>query len=96
MATGLIGGLAFCLVVAFCVGRCFRCLRHDPRLSWVALLFLQTLLGGLFSGALYSAPAFWSLLGIVLAVKPSQEEQEEQEEQQAEEQEEEPDAEQSA
>jgi len=69
MATGVVGGLAFCVVLLFCVGRCLRWLRHEPPLAWVALIFLQTLLGGLFSGALYSAPAFWSLLGIVLSIK---------------------------
>ena len=67
MATGILGGIAFCCVVIHSVWKALRLLRRDPVNGWMALLYLQALIGGMLSGALYYAPAFWALLGIVIA-----------------------------
>ena len=71
MATGIFGGLAFCYVVLHSVWKALRLLQRDAINGWMALLYLQALIGGMLSGALYYAPAFWALLGIVIASEVS-------------------------
>jgi hypothetical protein len=69
MATGLLGGLSFCFVAVSAIHKSLRLLLRYPAMAWTAVLFLQTLIGGMFSGTLYFAPLFWGLLGVVLVAR---------------------------
>lgn len=71
MATGFFGGLIFVLWVLKCLKKSINLLRYNEGNSWVALLFFQYLVFGMFSKNLYSSDLFWftSLLVISIVAK---------------------------
>lgn len=66
MTTGLMGASALTIALAGLAGAVIRLLR-TPALGWIAALALQYGLAAQFSGSIYSATAFWPLLGLVLS-----------------------------
>lgn len=70
MTTGLVGGLPFTVMVALSVIKAFKLLRQKHPSGWIILLFLQTLIYGMFSSSLYSSQDFWALSLFILSLKP--------------------------
>ena len=68
MTTGLLGGLPYVLMVIISLRKSFILLSQKRSSGWIALLFLQAFLYGMFSGNLYSAEDFWGLCFLVLSV----------------------------
>lgn len=69
MATGLVGGVAFC-VVAFMAGRAaIRLLRLPAAPGWVGLVFIQYFIAGLFSSTVFGDGELWCLAGAVIALE---------------------------
>lgn len=59
MATGIIGGSLFTLWLLKCLKMAVLAIRSHSENSWIALLFLQFLIFGMFSKNLYSNDLFW-------------------------------------
>lgn len=68
MTTGLIGGLGFTAMIILCVTCAWRLMRNAPGFGWLSLMYLQYLIAGQFSGAIYESSIFWSLTGALLSV----------------------------
>ena len=68
MATGLMGGIPFCIVVLVGLIKAFRLFLKRPQSSWIPLLFVHSFISSLFSGVLYFEPFFWGTLGALLAI----------------------------
>lgn len=74
MATGLIGGLPFMALLYKALSRARALISRNAPTGWIALLFIQYLVGAQFSGAIYINTVFWMLLGMLLARGVSPEE----------------------
>lgn len=70
MTTGLIGGIPYLILVAISVYRSFELIKLGHESGWIALLFLQTLVYGMFSSSLYSSQDFWALSFFLLSIGP--------------------------
>jgi len=68
MTTGLLGGVPYVLMVLISLRKSFTLLSKKHSSGWIALLYIQALLYGMFSGNLYSAEDFWGLCYFVLSV----------------------------
>lgn len=68
MATGIIGGLPFLILVGITVVRSYNLIRLQHRVTWIILLYLQVLIFGFFSTSLYSAQEFWILMFMILTI----------------------------
>ena len=71
MATGLFGGIAFTSLVVLSLMKARMISMIDPDKTWVALLYIQFLVGAMFSGALYTNMFMWYLMGAVFSVSSS-------------------------
>ncbi len=67
MATGLVGGTAFSLLLLIGLWRSLTLLYRHPEDCWISLLFLHSMIAGMFSGGLFCAPWFWGMLAIMLS-----------------------------
>lgn len=65
MATGILGGVPFILLLARITLRCWSLLRAGDSNSWACLIFLQYLVGAQFSGSLYTSYTMWASLSMV-------------------------------
>lgn len=68
MATGFIGGTAFCLLIVMSLIATFRLMRTQVNNKWIALLYVQYLTGALFSGALWASNTMWCLMVAVVSL----------------------------
>jgi O-antigen ligase len=68
MFLGLLGGIPFVILLARSFVHAFRILRAGSPFGWVGLLYVQYLVGGQFSGAIYTSTALWSLIGLLGAM----------------------------
>lgn len=59
MATGIIGGSIFILWLIKCLKASVKVIKVHSEISWIALLFLQYLIFGMFSKNLYANDLFW-------------------------------------
>jgi O-antigen ligase len=59
MATGFFGGFVFLLWIFKCLKAFFNIIKKNINVSWIAIIFLQFLIFGMFSGNLYSSNLFW-------------------------------------
>lgn len=66
--TGLIGFIPFLILTLKGIIVSMRIFKHIPQYSWIAFIFLQSLIQYMFSGALYSAAWFWTSLSIILSL----------------------------
>jgi hypothetical protein len=68
MATGIVGGIPFILVIIAGLRAAYRVVQTRSENGWVALLFIQYLVAAQFSGALYSVTPFWAFLGATISL----------------------------
>ena len=68
MATGLVGGLAFTILVMGCLILALRIMYYSRIYTWIGMLFIQYMTSALVSGALVYSTAMWSLIGAVLGL----------------------------
>lgn len=68
MATGLLGGIPFLLLISYGLFCAFRLVKDRVGHAWVALIFTQYLVGAQFSGALYNATTMWAFLGVTISL----------------------------
>lgn len=69
MATGIIGGLFFVILIVLIFLKSFEVIKNNLPSSWIALIFFQYILFGMFSSNLYSLDLFWISMAIVLGTK---------------------------
>ena len=68
LTNGLIGGVAFVVMVLIAVYKSWEFLRSKREVGWMVLLFLQLLVFGMISSPLYSSQDFWALCLFVLSI----------------------------
>jgi hypothetical protein len=67
MTTGLIGGVAFLILTILSLRASSRIMKHEPDKAVLALLAVQFIVAGQFSGAIYQSGAMWVLMAGVLS-----------------------------
>ena len=67
MATGIVGGLSFLILIFAALSRAWKILRRCSSETWIAVLFIQALVGSMFSGSLYGSGVMWMLMAGVFA-----------------------------
>ena len=67
MAIGIFGGLLCMGIVVMSALSALRVLRAYPERAWVALLFIQYLVGAMFSGSIWSSGIMWGLMAATVA-----------------------------
>lgn len=70
MATGLIGGLLFMSLFLAAATVCLKFLLRESFYPLIAMLALQYMLAGQFSGALYSSGSMWIFICLILGINP--------------------------
>ena len=68
MATGLFGGVAFTSLVALALIKAWKISIIDPNKAWISLLYIQYLIGAMFSGSLYTNMFMWYSMGSVFSI----------------------------
>lgn len=68
MSTGLVGGLAFMAICWISLKRSFLAIRNQASHAWVAMIFIQYLVGAQFSGSLYGSSTFWGFAVLMMFV----------------------------
>jgi O-antigen ligase len=68
MSTGVVGGIAFLMIIAHAIKKVHLLNKSHSMLIWPGLLFFQHLTGSLLSGTLYSSNDLWYSLALLLAV----------------------------
>ena len=67
MATGVIGGIILGILGLKGMHSAWVILKSTTKARWIALLYVQALVGCMFSGSLYSSPEFWIMTAGVVA-----------------------------
>jgi O-antigen ligase len=62
MATGMLGGVIFLLLIAMTLRAALRLMLARDSQSWLAVLCIQYLVAAQFSGALYASMPMWGLM----------------------------------
>ena len=68
MATGILGGMAFVMLVVLSLVATALTIHRGHAGSWVGLLYLQYLVGAQFSGALYLSNTMWAFMAAVVTM----------------------------
>ncbi|MAZ25994.1 MAG: hypothetical protein CL868_02815 [Cytophagaceae bacterium] len=68
LTMGILGGVPFLILVGFAISRAFKIIKYRKQVGWVALLFMQMLVYGMFSSALYSSQDFFALCLFIVSV----------------------------
>lgn len=68
MATGIVGGTTFCILVIMSLWSAFQLIYGNSVATWVALLYIQYLVAAMFSGSLYGSNIMWSMMGAVITM----------------------------
>ena len=71
MATGVVGGFAFCAFVFVCMKRAFELIRYAPQYGWASVLFVHYLMYLQFSSSLITNAYFWYAAAAVLGFSTS-------------------------
>ena len=61
LATGVIGALFFTVLFFGCILKAIKILMKSDCWGWLALIYVQYAVGGMFSGSLYASNIFWYL-----------------------------------
>jgi hypothetical protein len=61
LTTGIIGALIFMVLLIGCILKSIKILIKSDSWGWLALIYLQYAVGGMFSGSLYAFSTFWYL-----------------------------------
>ena len=64
MATGVMGGIAFCLLSLYCFNYAFRSMKTPQ--GWIGMLFCQYYIGNLISGSIFTGWYLWVSIGCML------------------------------
>jgi len=67
LSTGLIGFIPFTLLLFRGFKATINIFRNYPQYAWIGVLFLQSFMQNMFSGALYAASWFWLSLGLLFS-----------------------------
>tara|TARA_R110001606_G_scaffold314556_7_gene461335 strand:+ start:105 stop:1391 length:1287 start_codon:yes stop_codon:yes gene_type:complete len=67
IATGVIGGITFLVLTLMSIRASYRIMKLDSPKAFMALLAMQYIVAGQFSGAIYQAGPMWVLMAGVLA-----------------------------
>jgi O-antigen ligase len=68
MATGLFGGIPFIILLIVSIYRSFKLIKSKHQGSWIAVLYLQIVVYGMFSTGLYTSQDFWVLLFFIISM----------------------------
>jgi O-antigen ligase len=68
MATGIVGGIPFVILLLVSVYRAFKLLKSRHESSWIVMLYLQVIVYGMFSTGLYTSQDFWVLLFFMISM----------------------------
>lgn len=68
MATGVVGGFAFLILLGYAIISAWKLLRTESSFYWIALLFLQYFMGAMFSGSIWSSTTMWILMAGVFSL----------------------------
>lgn len=71
MATGIFGGIAFFSLLAVAFFGAWKLIKSGGPFLWIGLLFLQYLIGSMFSGSLWGSSTMWVLMAGVFAASHS-------------------------
>lgn len=74
MATGLIGGIPFIILVLITLAKARTLIRINHPSTWIIILYLQVLVYGNFSTGLYTSQDFWILVFFICSIKISTQE----------------------
>src|SRR5690606_27868135 len=66
--TGIIGGIPFFVLVFKTIKASFNIFKNHIEYAWIPVIFIQSLMRHMFSGALYNASWFWISMAIVLSL----------------------------
>lgn len=69
MSLGLCGGLMFVSLLTLVSLKAVFTFRMAPQSGWLSLLFLQHLVGAMFSGALYNVVYLWPAVGALISLE---------------------------
>lgn len=64
--TGVVGFFPFVYLLIGTINKSFYIFKKTPQYSWVPVIFLQSFLHNMVSGALYTAAWFWVSMGLVI------------------------------
>lgn len=64
MATGILGGISFIILVWAACKRCLKMLQYKKEYGWIACLFLVFFLRGLFSGGIIHDHLWYSMMAV--------------------------------
>ncbi|MGB5944040.1 MAG: O-antigen ligase family protein [Leeuwenhoekiella sp.] len=70
LTTGLVGGIPFLIIVFIAIKKSYVYMQKKHDSSWLIMMYLQILVFGMFSTALYSSQDYWSLCLFVLSLTP--------------------------
>lgn len=68
MATGLLGGVLFIIMLGLAAIASFRLLRVHSAYGWVSLLLVQQMVAVQFSGSLAQSTTLWALIGMATSL----------------------------
>jgi len=71
MATGIVGGTFFLMMLTFGVICAYRLLKTRNVNGWVGLIFIQYLIAAQFSGAIYNTTMMWTFLSATISCAKS-------------------------
>ncbi|WP_339698159.1 O-antigen ligase family protein [uncultured Marixanthomonas sp.] len=66
-ATGIVGFIPFFVLIFKTWKSCLSIFKNHKELIWVAVIFIQSFVQNMFSGAIYNASWFWTSMALVLA-----------------------------
>lgn len=78
MATGVVGGTLFVVLLLTSAGAAVVLLRTRPLCMWVVLLYMQAAIGGQVSGSLYASDTLWAFMAAMISLaagKPRQDQE---------------------
>jgi len=64
MATGVLGGICFCILCWATLKRCFLVLRKKNNYGWIACIFIVYFIQGLFSSSIINQQFWYSMLAV--------------------------------
>jgi O-antigen ligase len=71
LSTGIIGFIPFILLLMKGFKATINIFRNYPRYAWIGVLFLESFIQNMFSGAIYAASWFWLSLALLFSFESS-------------------------
>jgi O-antigen ligase len=67
LSTGIVGLIPFSIIIINGFKRVIFIYKNDPRNAWIAVIFIQSFIQCMFSGAIYTSSWIWCSLGLLYA-----------------------------